>query len=130
LTEALKQPVPSDCDEPLALYAVVHRVEGMAPGVYKEGRSVKEGNFSQKAGYLCLEQRLGSDGAVTFFILSNGCNYRPLYLKAGILGHRLYLAATYMGLGCSGIGAYCEDEVLAFLEGEGMVLYALAVGSG
>jgi hypothetical protein len=31
-------------------------------------------------------------------------------------------------IGCSGIGAYYDDEVNAFVEKEGMVLYALAIG--
>jgi SagB-type dehydrogenase family enzyme len=129
LLEMLKQPVPSDCDEEIRVYAVLNRVEEMPIGIYRNDKLVRQGDFAQKAGYLCLEQRLGSDSAVTFFLLSRGCNYRALYQKAGILGHRLYLTATYLGLGCSGIGAFYDDEVLAFLEEEGMVLYALAVGS-
>jgi len=128
LMEIVNLPVPSDCDEKIAIYAVLNRVEGMPMGVYREGRMVKIDDFSQKAGYLCLEQRLGSESAVIFFLLSRGCNYRALYQKAGLLGHRLYLVATYLGLGCSGIGAYYDDEVRVFLEDEGMVLYALAVG--
>lgn len=128
LLEAVYMPVPSDCDEKLTLYMVVNRVDGMKQGVYLRNEILREGDFSKKAGYLCLEQRLGSDSAVTFFILSSGCNYRALYQKAGLWGHRLYLLSEYMGLGCSGIGAYYDDEVKEFLGDEGMVLYALAIG--
>ncbi len=128
LVERVNLPVPSDCDEPLRLYAVVNRVEGLRSGIYRNGELVKEGDFAQKAGYLCLEQSLGSESAATFFILSDGCNYRPLYQKAGIWGHRLYLMAQYLNLGCSGIGAYYDDETREFLGDKGMVLYALAVG--
>ncbi|WP_457596410.1 SagB/ThcOx family dehydrogenase [Hydrogenimonas sp.] len=128
MAEFLAQPLPSDCDEPVDIYAVVNRVEGLEPGLYRGGELLKAGDFSKKAGYLCLEQALGSESAVTLFLTSRGCNYRALYQKAGLLGHRLYLVATYLGLGCSGIGAYYDDEVREFLEEEGMVLYALAVG--
>lgn len=128
IMEFLDKPIPSDCDEAIDVYAIIHRVNGLTPGIYKEGKLLKAGDFRQTSAYLCLEQRLGGEGAVTFFLLSHGCHYRALYQKAGHLGHRIYLAATYLGLGCSGIGAYYDKEVQAFLNDEGMVLYALAVG--
>ncbi|HFC03564.1 MAG TPA: dehydrogenase [Nitratifractor salsuginis] len=120
--------VPSDCDEPVELYAVVNRVEGMEPGLVKEGEYLKRGDLSGKAGYLCLEQALGSESAVTFFLVSSGENYAPLYQKAGLMGHRLYLAAEVQGIGASGIGAYYDDEVREFLGTEGKILYAFAIG--
>ena len=128
IMEIVDQPIPSDCDEPLQIYAVINRVEGMPLGVWHRGEMVKIGDFCKEAGYLCLEQRLGSESAVTFFILSDGYNYRALYQKAGIVGHRLYLASGYLGIGCSGIGAYYDDDVAAFLQSDAMVLYALAIG--
>ncbi len=129
LTEALLQPVLSDCDERVNLYVVVNRVLDMPLGLYKDGAYLKYGDFSQKAGYLCLEQyNLATQGALALFLTASGENYQALYQKAGIIGHRLYIAAEYLGLGCSGIGAYYDDEVNAFLENDEMVLYALAVG--
>jgi len=49
-------------------------------------------------------------------------------MQAGWLGHRLYLAATYQGIGCSGIGAYYDEETMAFLETKASILYVLAIG--
>ena len=129
MMEMISQPILSDCDESISIYTVVNRVVDVSPGLYRDGICLKEGDFSQKAGYLCLEQySLAAQGAVTFFLTSGAKNYQPLYQKAGIIGHRLYIAANYLGVGCSGIGAYYDDEVNAFLENEEMVLYALAVG--
>jgi len=54
--------------------------------------------------------------------------YGDLSRKAGIIGHRLYIAALYLGIGCSGIGAYYDDEVNTFVKNDEMVLYALAIG--
>jgi hypothetical protein len=71
---------------------------------------------------------LAAKGAVTFFLTSKATNYQALYQKAGIIGHRLYVASNYLGIGCSGIGAYYDDEVNAFLGNDEMVLYALAIG--
>lgn len=129
IVEVLSQPILSDCDEPISLYAVINRVLDMPLGLYKDGNYLTYGDFSQKAGYLSLEQySLSAQGAVAFFLTCEGDNYQALYQKAGIMGHRLYIASNYLGIGCSGIGAYYDDEVNAFLGNEEMVLYALAIG--
>ncbi len=127
--EVINEPILSDCDEELELFVVLNRVHHMPMGLYHKGKLVKNEDLSQRAGYLCLEQySLGTQGAMTFFLLSNAKNYQALYQKAGIIGQRLYAISTYLEIGCSGIGAYYDDEVNAFLEQEGMVLYALAIG--
>jgi len=128
ILEILNKPITSTCDEELNIYCVINRVEGMKLGLMKNGEYLKVGDFIKKAGYLCLEQDLGSSSAVTFFITSNSKNYQAMYQKAGIIGHRLYLASNYLGLGCSGIGAYYDDEVCEFVEEYSQVLYALAIG--
>jgi len=129
IMDAIHQPIPSDCDEDISVYAVINRVLDMPLGLYKEGVYVKYGDFARQAGYLSLEQyTLSMQGAVAFFITSKAKNYQALYQKAGIIGHRLYVAALYLGIGCSGIGAYYDDEVNAFVENDEMVLYALAIG--
>ena len=125
----LNQPISSDCDEEVDIYYVINRVEGCFLGLYKNGIQIKTGDYSSKAGYLCLEQDLGKSSAVTFFLTTKSKNYQEAYQKAGIIGHRLYLASNYLGIGCSGIGAYYDDEVCEFVEDTTMVLYALAIGN-
>ena len=129
IEEILRQPIPSDCDEEVSVYMVLNRVLDMPLGLYKDGTYLKHGDFTRQAGYLCLEQySLSTQGAVAFFLTSKAKNYQALYQKAGIIGHRLYVAALYLGIGCSGIGAYYDDEVNAFVDNDEMVLYALAIG--
>ena len=123
------QAIKSDCDEQVDIFYVVNRVEGLILGLYKNGELLKTGDFSSKAGYLCLEQDLGKSSAVTFFLTSKSKNYQELYQKAGVIGHRLYLASNYLDIGCSGIGAYYDDEVCEFIEENTMVLYSLAIGN-
>ena len=97
--------------------------------IFTNGEYLKYGDFGNHAGYLSLEQySLSAQGAVAFFLTSKAKNYQALYQKAGIIGHRLYIASLYLGIGCSGIGAYYDDEVNAFVENDEMVLYALAIG--
>lgn len=125
----VNQEIKSDCDEQVDIYYTINRVEGMILGLYKNGELHRTGDFNSKAGYLCLEQDLGTSSAVTFFLTSKGKNYQELYQKAGLLGHRLYIASNYLDIGCSGIGAYYDDEVCEFIEENTMVLYALAIGN-
>lgn len=129
ILSVLNQPISSDCDEEVDIYYVINRVEGCFLGLYKNGIQIKTGDYSSKAGYLCLEQDLGKSSAVTFFLTTKSKNYQEAYQKAGIIGHRLYLASNYLGIGCSGIGAYYDDEVCEFVEDTTMVLYALAIGN-
>ncbi|ATB68571.1 hypothetical protein SJPD1_0449 [Sulfurospirillum diekertiae] len=127
--EFITQPIPSDCDVGIEIYAIINRVEGMWQGVWKEGVYLQSGDFMRKAGYLCLEQALGAESGVTFFLVGHDeQNYQAMVQKAGIIGHRLYLISTYLGFGCSGIGAYYDEEVMTFLQSDGMVLYSLAIG--
>ena len=129
IMDVIQQPILSDCDEDISVYVVLNRVLDMPLGLYKDGEYVKHGDFGKHAGYLSLEQySLSQQGAMAFFLTSKAKNYQALYQKAGIIGHRLYMAAQYMHIGCSGIGAYYDDEVNTFVENNEMVLYALAIG--
>lgn len=129
IMDVIHQPILSDCDEDVSLYVVVNRVLNMPLGLYKDGKYIEYGDFAKKAGYLSLEQySLSQQGAMAFFLTSKGKNYQALYQKAGVIGHRLYVASLYLDIGCSGIGAYYDDEVNTFIGNDEMVLYALAIG--
>ncbi len=124
----LTQPISNDCDEHIDIYYTIHNVDGISQGLYKNKTLITQANFSQKSRYLALEQDIGGQSGVTFYLTSKAKNYQALYQKAGILGHRLYITSEYLGIGCSGIGAYYDDEVCEFLKDETMVLYMVAIG--
>ncbi|MEM9538214.1 MAG: SagB/ThcOx family dehydrogenase [Cyanobacteria bacterium P01_E01_bin.42] len=129
--EALQQPIPSEQLETLEIFAVVQRVTGMQPGIYRYSQGeklLKAGEFQQQTGYLCINQAIARDSAVVFFFTAHFDNYRVALNQAGIIGQRIYLAATALNIGCSGIGAYFDDEVQAFLETDRSILYAMAIG--
>ncbi len=119
----------SDTDENIDIFYVINRVENMKMGLYKNKNILRIGEESKKAGYLCLEQTLGSFSAVTFFFTTKSNNYQEAYQKAGVIGQRLYLISNYLGIGCSGIGAYYDDEVCEFIKEQQMILYAMAIGN-
>lgn len=114
--------------EAIEIYAVVQRVSDLQPGLYRDNHCLKAGDFHDRTGYLCINQAIARDGAVVFFIVSNCQNYRVAMQQAGLVGQRIYLIATSLNLGCSGIGAFYDDETQAFLETDRQVLYAIAIG--
>ncbi len=57
--------------------------------------------------------------------------YRYAAMDAGHVGENLYLTATALGLSVTGVGAFFDDQVNAFLDIDGRreaVLYLNAVG--
>ncbi|QFS43393.1 nitroreductase family protein [Nostoc sphaeroides] len=128
VVQQLQQSIPTENYEEIEIYSVVHRVEGMTPGLYKGTYLIKAGNFSEKTGYLCINQAIAKDSAVTLFFVSDYLNYQTAMQIAGFLGHRLYLTSNYLGIQCSGIGAYYDDETQELLETNKDVLYGMVIG--
>ena len=128
IVQQLQQSIPTENYEEIEIYSVVHRVEGMTPGLYRGTHLVKTGNFSEKTGYLCINQAIARDGAVTLFFVSDYLNYQTAMQIAGFLGQRLYLTSNYLGMQCSGIGAYYDDETQELLETNKDVLYGMVIG--
>lgn len=113
---------------PAHTFVAAHAVEDLPSGSYRfrDGRleSLREGEFRRKAAFLCLEQRLGGEGAATTFLLGEleaalgawgDRGYRVLQLAAGVGAGRMYLAAYGLGWGASGLTFY-DDEVTRFFE--------------
>ncbi|HAX78073.1 MAG TPA: nitroreductase, partial [Cyanobacteria bacterium UBA11372] len=124
----VEQPIPTESFEEIEIYSVINRVEGMETGLYKGKDLIKSGDFSQKAGYLCVNQAIGRDSAATLFFVSDYRNYQNAVQLAGFLGQRVYLFSNYLGIECSGIGAYYDDETQEFLGTDKDILYVMAIG--
>jgi nitroreductase len=140
--------VEGDGDDPHAAAAtglIAGRVEGTPPGLYlldpgKERYGiVRAGDFTSPMARICLDQDWAAGSALQVLFMADlglldrtrgARGYRHAMLAAGRLGHRVYLAATALGLGCCGIGAFYDGEARALLDLEGDVrlLYLLAVG--
>lgn len=111
------------------IYYTLHRVAGMEQGIYKEDTLIAQGDFSQRSRYLALEQNLGGESAVTFYFTSNEKEkYQKVNILSGFLGQIIYLKSELKGIGCSGIGAYYDQEVQEFLKTNNNILYLLAIG--
>ena len=128
------------------LYLYVHRVEGLAPGVYRywpehaELEKIKAGDQRLAAAALSLGQDLAGNACVAFSMIGDFENaarsygdrgYRYVHFEAGAIGQRMYLAAEALGLGATGIGAFFDEEVNRYLSLApelGQVVYHFAIG--
>jgi SagB-type dehydrogenase family enzyme len=128
ILQEVEKPIPTENFEEIEIYSVIHRVEGISPGLYQGNRLVKAGDFNDKVGYLCVNQALARDSAVTLFFVSNYSNYQTAMQIAGFLGQRVYLFSNYWDIQCSGIGAFYDDETQEFLQTNKDVLYAMVIG--
>ena len=52
-------------------------------------------------------------------------------MKAGKIGQLLYITTTSLGLGCCGIGAFYDEEIMDIidLKGSARLLYLVAIGN-
>jgi SagB-type dehydrogenase family enzyme len=128
------------------LYLYVHRVEGLAPGVYRywpeqaELEKIKEGDQRLVAAALSLGQDLAGNACVAFSMIGDfesaarsygDRGYRYVHFEAGAIGQRMYLASEALGLGATGIGAFFDDRVNRYLDLSpelGQVVYHFAIG--
>ena len=132
--------------EALAAGFLAGRVDGMAPGFYLLDRNrgaagmVAPGSFIETMAHICLDQAWLVQAGVHFLFLADldlvertwgPRGYRYAMMTAGRLGQRLYIAATAMGLGCCGIGAFYDAEArdLLGLNENSRLLYLVAVGA-
>jgi SagB-type dehydrogenase family enzyme len=128
------------------LYLYVHRVEGLAPGVYRfwpehaELEKIKEGDQRLVAAALSLGQDLAGNACLAFSMIGDFENaasrygdrgYRYVHFEAGAIGQRMYLAAEALGLRATGIGAFFDEQVNQYLglsPQQGQVVYHFAIG--
>ncbi len=111
------------------IFYTVHRIEGLEKGLYKNGELLSSGDFSEKSRYLALEQNLGGHSAATFYFTSPEIEkYQKANILSGFIAQVIYIKSEMKEIGCSGIGAYYDDEAKEFLGTKNNILYLLAIG--
>jgi SagB-type dehydrogenase family enzyme len=146
LLQVAMRPLHADFGPYVDLYAFVHSVAGLEPGLYRYDREtdrlelVKSGDERVMAAALSLSQDLAGNSCVTFSMAANlrraidefgDRGYRYAHFEAGAIGQRLYLAAEALGFQSTGIGAFYDDLVHQYLglrPEQGQVVYHFACG--
>jgi SagB-type dehydrogenase family enzyme len=142
--------IPADFLDPPGIrladiYLIVHAVEGLPSGTYayhpEHGalELLREGDFREKAGVLGLGQELPMDASVNIYYLTDlnpvlerfgDRGYRAAQLEGGILGGKVYLAASALGCGATGL-TFFDDDVTDFFSPNAAgksVMFLMAVG--
>ena len=129
----------------LDIYIIVNRVEDIQQGIYRYNKKdnsitlIKAGNFIEKSTYVSLGQEIAGRSGVVVILTGNfdgikilgDRGYRMMHIEAGIFGQNIYLSVTSLGLGCTGIGAFYDDDIcdlLGFTNSSDKVIYELIVG--
>jgi len=118
----------------IELRIVVHRVDGLAPGLYgvrRGGREIvplREGALEEDLVDACLGQDKAGEAAVAVVMVAGleaaaarggERAWRDLCLEAGAIGQRLYLAAEGLGLAARNLAAYLDDRLDALVGVDG-----------
>ncbi len=128
-----------------AVGLLVGKAEDTEPGLYLLDTTlsqiglVESGLFMDRMARVCLNQEWIASAAIHFLFITNlealeinwgARGYRYALMTAGRMGQRLYLAATAMGLGCCGIGAFYDMEAvqLLSLNSNSRLIYLVCTG--
>lgn len=128
----------------LKLGLLVRDVDGFGDGHYVADINkhsigcLDDGDKTGVMASACLDQRWLANASIHFVMTCDververelGVRaYRYIMMNAGILGQIIYIAATSLGLGCCGIGAFYDNEASMVLGGEeDSLLYMVAAG--
>lgn len=109
----------------IQLIHIVLQAHSMQLGAYVNGRCIQEGNFTAEIVHLLLDQRFLTHASMVSLIFSDRFD-ASTHIEAGMLAHEIYTLAEQMNAGCSGIGAFFDDEGSKWSSKA--LLYAVAIG--
>jgi SagB-type dehydrogenase family enzyme len=115
----------------VALRLVVHRVDGLEPGLYAAGAEARAlvklrgGSLARRLVRTCLFQEMAGTAAAAFVFVARfesdagARDYRDQLLRAGAAAQRVYLAAESLGLAARNLAAFTDDALNALLGLDG-----------
>ena len=124
--EQIMQLVSEDTD-PLECYTVVLKDCSCKAGIYKNGKIIKEGSFTEELIALLVDQHFIKNAQIITVMTSKEFSSEML-MCAGEFAHKLYLEAGTREMGFTGIGAFYDKMMQKFLGTENHILYVCAAG--
>jgi len=109
----------------LEVHFVVLQAHSMQQGIYRNGKCDVGGNFLSETVHLLLDQRFIAGANMVVLIYAEHFNAAS-HIEAGVYAQELYAACEYHGIGCSGIGAFYDNEASRWSDKS--LLYAVAIG--
>lgn len=109
----------------LEVVIIILQAQSMQPGVYRKGKLSMSGSLSSDIVHLLLEQRFIAGANMVLLIYGKQFTAHS-HIEAGVYAHDVYLTCEHLGVGCSGIGAFYDNEASKWSNNP--LLYAVAVG--
>ncbi|GBF08737.1 nitroreductase [Aeropyrum pernix] len=126
-----KRPYPSaGALQPVEVYLVVERVEGLKPGLYHYNPSghclemLREGRLLKGLADVSLGQDHVAEAAAALVLTAvytrtgskyGHRSYRYVHWDTGFAGENVYLVCEALGLATVAVGAFYDDEMCSFL---------------
>ncbi len=109
----------------LDISTFVFQAHSMQCGMYRNAECTVKGNFNAEILHLLLDQRFISGSNMVVLIFAElFCAHT--HIDAGIYAQELYRMCEHHNVGCSGIGAFYDNEALRWSEKA--LLYAVSIG--
>jgi len=108
-------------------YLVLLRSEFYKPGLYRGTTLVCEGVYVSDVVKYLVQQRFVFNSSLVLVLSSSEFNAKVL-TQASYEAHMLGSKIHNMGLGMSGVGAFYDEDLKAFLKTDENILYTLAIG--
>lgn len=109
----------------LEIVTIVLQAQSMQCGVYRKGTLSMAGDYHSEVVHLLLEQRFIAGANMVLLIYTEEFTAYS-HIEAGVYAQELYLACEELGAGCSGIGAFYDEEASQWSDNA--LLYAVAIG--
>lgn len=109
----------------LEIVPILLQAHTMQLGLYRNKECTVSGNFNSEIVHLLLDQRFISGSNMVLLIYA--VDFRAhSHIEAGIYVQEIYNACEYLGVGCSGIGAFYDN--IGSQWSNNPLLYAVAIG--
>jgi len=123
--DALRAIVATTGSETLEIVHVVIQAQSMHCGIYQSGLCTDRGQFGSEIVHLLLEQRFIAQASVVSLIFAKRFDAQS-HIEAGMYAQHLYMLCEDFGIGCTGVGAFYDDEASRWSELP--LIYAAAIG--
>lgn len=109
----------------LEIIPFIFQAHAMQPGLYRNGECAVRGNFNSEIVHLLLDQRFISGSNMVVLIFAEYFCAES-HIEAGIYAQELYRMCEHHNIGCSGIGAFYDEEASRWSKKP--LIYAVAIG--
>ncbi|MCW8820953.1 MAG: nitroreductase family protein [Sulfurovum sp.] len=112
---------------PLSASVVILKNAAKDPGIYKEGKIQKHGEYADTMSHLLVDQSFIKNAAMVIIFTARKFTAHSM-ICAGTFAHMLHLEAVNNGIGFTGIGAFYDEKLQLFLETQDPIVYICALG--